>query len=108
HRLPTRHHRLNLTERVLRYEKHLEHQGRVFAESLQDCREKLSPLLDEISTIPVESVLCHNDLLRANRLYSRGKLWALDWEYCAMGSPWYDIAVVINGDELTADQENGL
>ena len=45
-------------------------------------------------------VLCHNDLLRANRLYSGGKLYALDWEYSAMGSPLYDLAVVAAGDNL--------
>jgi thiamine kinase-like enzyme len=44
--------------------------------------------------------LCHNDLLAANRLRSGGVLWALDWEYCAMGSPWYDLAVTQCGDSL--------
>ncbi len=53
-------------------------------------------------------MLCHNDLLRANRIYSAGRLWALDWEYCAMASPWYDIAVVINGDSLSAPDADAL
>jgi thiamine kinase len=52
--------------------------------------------------------LCHNDLLRANRVVSAGRLWALDWEYCAMASPWYDIAVVINGDSLSAPEADTL
>ena len=53
-------------------------------------------------------MLCHNDLLRANRIYSGGRLWAIDWEYCAMGSPWYDLAVVVNGDSLSTAQADEL
>lgn len=100
HRLPPRHHRLNLADRILRYEKQLEHMDRKPGDELRQHGEKVSRLLEEISRQPGESVLCHNDLLRANRIYSGGKLWAIDWEYCAMASPWYDIAVIVNGDSL--------
>jgi len=100
HRLPPRHHRLNLADRILRYEKQLEHMDRTPGDELRQHSEKVSRLLEEISRHPGESVLCHNDLLRANRIYSGGKLWAIDWEYCAMASPWYDIAVLVNGDSL--------
>ena len=100
HRLPPRHHRLNLADRILRYEKQLEHMDRTQGDELRQHGEKVSRLLEEISRHPGESVLCHNDLLRANRIYSGGKLWSIDWEYCAMASPWYDIAVIVNGDSL--------
>lgn len=100
HRLPPRHHRLNLADRILRYEKQLEHMDRMPGDELRQHGEKVSRLLEEISRQPGESVLCHNDLLRANRIYSGGNLWAIDWEYCAMASPWYDIAVIVNGDSL--------
>jgi thiamine kinase len=100
HQLPARHHRLDLAERVLRYEKQLEHRGRAVDDGVRGCQDKVSQLLYEASQHAVETVLCHNDLLRANRICSGGRLWALDWEYCAMGSPWYDLAVVINGDAL--------
>lgn len=101
HQLPPRHHRLNLAERILRYERQLEHLGRAPDESLQACGARVAELLGEIDRQPQDVVLCHNDLLRANRIYSAGKLWAIDWEYCAMASPWYDIAVIVNGDALT-------
>ena len=39
------------------------------------------------------AVVCHNDLTSANRLYHRGALYALDWEYAARGSRWFDLAV---------------
>ena len=52
-------------------------------------------------------VFCHNDLLRANRIATRGSLRAIDWEYSAMAEPWYDLAVVICGDDLP-DREQAL
>ncbi|MBK6736951.1 MAG: phosphotransferase [Haliea sp.] len=108
HRLPPRHHRLNLADRILRYEKQLEHMDRTPGDELRQHGEKVSRLLEEISRHPGESVLCHNDLLRANRIYSGGKLWAIDWEYCAMASPWYDIAVIVNGDALNEHTTEAL
>ncbi len=43
------------------------------------------------------TVICHNDLTPANRLYHNGRLYALDWEYAASGSRWFDIAVAAGG-----------
>lgn len=108
HALPPRHHRLDLAERILRHEKQLEHRGLAPGDALRRCRAPVSALLDEISRQPLATALCHNDLLRANRLYSGGSLWALDWEYCAMASPWYDIAVVVHGDSLSREDEDAL
>tara|TARA_B110000503_G_scaffold13903_1_gene18973 strand:- start:97472 stop:98386 length:915 start_codon:yes stop_codon:yes gene_type:complete len=102
HRLPPRHHRLNLTDRILRYEKRLKRLNRSPSSAFQQYGVAVSSMLQKISERPGESVLCHNDLLRANRIYSAGKLWAIDWEYCAMASPWFDIAVIVNGDALAA------
>lgn len=48
-------------------------------------------------------VLCHNDLLPANRLPSGGRLWAIDWEYAAMGSRWFDLAVVACAESSNPD-----
>jgi thiamine kinase-like enzyme len=108
HRLPARHHRLDLAERIPRYEKLLEHRVAPLAFDVTSCHNAVMALLREVERIPGRAVLCHNDLLRANRVYSGGRLWALDWEYCAMGSPLYDLAVVINGDAMTAADAESL
>jgi thiamine kinase-like enzyme len=108
HALPARHHRLDIAERILRHEKKLQHRGVATGRALRECRGPVSELLDEINRQGADSVLCHNDLLHANRLYSGGRLWALDWEYCAMASPWYDIAVVVHGDALSDAQADTL
>ncbi|MDJ0879277.1 MAG: phosphotransferase [Halieaceae bacterium] len=57
---------------------------------------------------PVPLALCHNDLLCANRLAGKQGLLALDWEYAAMGDPLFDLAVVIEGDGLTAEEALAL
>ena len=108
HQLPARHHRLDLAERIRRYENRLAHKDHETPKRLQNCHNSISDLLGAVRNSPGRAVLCHNDLLQANRIYSAGKLWALDWEYCAMGDPWYDIAVVVNGDSMAAADTEAL
>ena len=108
HQLPSRHHRLNLMERILQYKKRLQRNGQPLNPGLQESGEKVSEILLEINRTPPTTVLCHNDLLQANRIHSAGRLWAIDWEYCAMGSPWYDLAVVANGDLLSEVETEAL
>lgn len=108
HQLPARHHRLNLVERILQYEKRLERNSRPLNADLRKSGDQVSGILSEINHQPCTPVLCHNDLLQANRLYSAGRLWAIDWEYCAMGSPWYDLAVIANGDLLSKADTDAL
>lgn len=108
HLLPARHNRLDLAERILRYEKQLEHKGSALPAGMTKCRARVLDIQDSINQRPGPTALCHNDLLQANRIYSGGKLWAIDWEYCAMGNPWYDIAAVISGDSMNAAQTDEL
>ncbi|NQX88071.1 MAG: phosphotransferase [Halioglobus sp.] len=108
HQLPARHHRLDLGERVRRYERMLEHRDSNATRAVQTCRKGIAALMLTMQQPPLANALCHNDLLQANRLYSGGRLWALDWEYCAMGNPLYDLAVIIQGDKLSAVDANHL
>jgi len=41
---------------------------------------------------PFRPVLCHNDLLAANLIDERGRLWLVDWEYAGVGHPCFDLA----------------
>jgi thiamine kinase len=66
------------------------------------------PLAKKANELCTKSVLCHNDLLRANRLLYKNKLIAIDWEYAAMADPFFDLAVVIEGDHLSVDESGQL
>ena len=68
----------------------------------------MSGILSVITRTPPGSVLWSNALLQANRMHRAGRLWAIDWEYCDMGSPWYDLAVVANGDLLSEVETEAL
>ncbi|MCB1843706.1 MAG: phosphotransferase family protein, partial [Halioglobus sp.] len=92
HALPAVHQRLHLAERIGRYARRL---PREHAEWLAPAGQSLSRLLALTAGDRSPAVLCHNDLLRANRLLSGGRLYALDWEYAAMGPPLYDLAVLM-------------
>lgn len=100
HTLPARRQRLHLAERILSYEKRLAHRKQPLLSELLRRGQAVTQVLELAQQSDTQLVLCHNDLLQANRIYSANKLWAIDWEYCAMGSPWYDLAVVIAGDTL--------
>ena len=52
------------------------------------------------------NVLCHNDLLRANRLKADDRLLAIDWEYACAGDPYFDLAGVAS--ELDDEERNSL
>jgi thiamine kinase len=41
--------------------------------------------------------LCHNDLTTGNLLYRQGQWVAIDWEYAAMGSRYFDVAIAMEG-----------
>jgi thiamine kinase-like enzyme len=92
HALPGVHYRMKPLDRARRYLALCTTQQALTAEFLAAC--------DRLDAEPTRLTLCHNDLLFANRLFSDGRLKALDWEYAAMGDPLFDLAVVIEGDGL--------
>ncbi len=108
HSLPGCHHRLDLRERISRYERQLIQLGRELPTVMTACRAEILGLLESLADEQTPQVLCHNDLLSANRIYSENHLWAIDWEYSAMGSPWFDLAVVAVGDCLSAREQQEL
>lgn len=108
HSLPAVHFRLDLRERMLRYRRHVEHSRRELTPAMAHYFPAVSELIDGLAEREQSLVLCHNDLLAANRLRCKGRLQAIDWEYCAMGSTWFDLAVVSAGDEMSESATSAL
>ena len=50
--------------------------------------------------------LCHNDLTTGNLLYRQGQWVAIDWEYAAMGSRYFDVAIAMEG--LPREEQGAL
>ncbi len=102
HALPARHHRLNLAERINHYRRQaLREHGYELPAALD---RAVGDLLDG-GAAEAPTLLCHNDLLPANLLVSGGRLYALDWEYSAMGNPWFDIAGAALGQGLAPGED---
>jgi len=108
HNLPALHHRLELRDRIVRYERLAEHHMGRLPDGLKCCRHTALQLVEELTQRNEPQVFCHNDLLSANRIISENKMRAIDWEYCAMGSAWFDLAVIVVGDELQSAQTRAL
>jgi thiamine kinase-like enzyme len=51
---------------------------------------------------------CHNDLLLANFLDDGARLWIIDWEYAAMGDPFFDLGNFAVHHQLTDAEERVL
>ena len=63
--------------------------------------EQAAGLLDEIRRHVTAPALCHNDLVAENILRTgEGDLLLIDWEYAAVGDPYFDLAVVVRHHEL--------
>ncbi|MGK0441072.1 MAG: thiamine kinase [Pseudohongiellaceae bacterium] len=50
-------------------------------------------------------VLCHNDLVQENMIVTDQGLQLIDWEYSAMGDPYFDLASVVVDRALNAEDE---
>jgi thiamine kinase-like enzyme len=54
------------------------------------------------------SALCHNDLLAANFLGSEAGIRLIDWEYAAMGDPYFDLGNFAVNNGLGASEEEAF
>ena len=58
--------------------------------------ERAAGFIAEAEQAAVPAVLCHNDLVAENVLETeQGDLLLIDWEYAAVGDPYFDLAVVV-------------
>jgi len=100
---------LSLPERIAHYERSLHKR---IDDHTRDCIDLFSQsarhYARELEAGDPRPVLCHNDLLPPNLVRSGGRLWALDWEYAAVGSRWFDLAVVCAGENLDVQAGSAL
>lgn len=63
---------------------------------------------DLLQAIPPQpgghKVLCHHDLTLDNMIKTNSGLVAIDWEYCALSDPAFDLAVFTHTQKLDDDQ----
>jgi thiamine kinase-like enzyme len=58
--------------------------------------------------VPLPIVFGHHDLLPGNFMDDGRRLWLIDWEYGAFGTPMFDLANLSANGELSAAQDEAL
>lgn len=63
-------------------------------------REQMLAVMQAYVSCPQKKVPCHNDPLAANFMLEGDRLYLIDWEYAGMNDPTFDLAAIINENEL--------
>ena len=75
------------------------------AQSLRQLKPQVDHHIAQANKQNRHPVLCHNDLVVENLLLGNDqKLHALDWEYAAMGDPFFDLAVIVEEHKLNESE----
>jgi thiamine kinase-like enzyme len=67
--------------------------------------ERMQQIEQVFDHVAPPDVLCHNDLQLQNFIVSGEKLWIVDFEYAAMGNPYFDLGGVGVNAEFTDEEE---
>jgi thiamine kinase len=94
HQLPPVGHPFEPAAAALRYAAEI---GTATAEQLAERSLELAAGLQLESG---RKALCHNDLVHSN-IIGQDPVYLIDWEYAAVGDPYFDLAVVIQHHQLT-------
>jgi len=76
---------------------------------LLDAEARYAPLADELEQVqvPLPIVFGHHDLLPGNLMDDGKRLWLIDWEYGAFGTPMFDLANLSSNGQF-APEEDGM
>lgn len=108
HQLPCIEAHLNIEEKIAYYWRAIDGQAK-FADELGSLDSKIRDHITSAKALNKGNVLCHNDLLVSNLIVETdGSLYAIDWEYAAMSDPFYELAVIIEGNGLNSAQQQLL
>lgn len=104
HGLPPIPHSINVADRLRHYEQRIERTAMDSEDSnrLLAHGNGIHDHWQRLVTLDPHPVLCHNDLLPENVIFSDERLWAIDWEYAGMGNRWFDIAVAASSPMVAA------
>lgn len=86
----------------------LEHKDVDLPEGYHDTLREAETVRVALSAHPLPNVSCHCDPLCENFLDTGHRMWVVDWEYCGMNDPMWDLADLAVEGNFDAAQEEEL
>ncbi|WP_346838137.1 choline kinase family protein [Microbulbifer sp. SAOS-129_SWC] len=108
HALPAIDACLDIDDKVASYWRSID-EGADFYTELRALEQKVQRHIAGAKSLNNGACLCHNDLLMTNLIVAENEiLYAIDWEYAAMGDPFYELAVIVEEHRLDKRQQELL
>lgn len=80
------------------YERYLQYRSHV-SDPIYDL-SNFEHVMKDIANRNTHHVLCHNDLVSGNLLFSKEKLYLIDYEYAAMNDPLFDVISFLSENQI--------
>lgn len=61
---------------------------------------KEQKIIKEVKSFPLDIVVCHNDLVRGNMLFTKKKMYLIDYEYSGLNDRYFDLASFVSENEI--------
>lgn len=107
HRLPAVDYRINLVVVITYYLSTLEKTTSSHFKRVNRYAQLIRQFVHQVSCIK-DYCLCHNDLHPGNFIQSESGLRVIDWEYAGMNHPYFDLAGLVQGDNLDDEHQTTL
>lgn len=100
--------RFDLLKETYSYKNLLIQKNFAFYDGAELFEQKIEEVREALEKNPPKLAPCHNDPLCENWLDDEKNFYLIDWEYCGMNDPMFDLAALCLEAELNEEQEKLL
>jgi thiamine kinase-like enzyme len=94
-------------ERIQQYRDAMQHRGLALPSNERAAFQALAKIRSALAK-DTDCAPCHLDVHTGNILYDGHQLWLVDWEYAAMSSPLFDLALYASTHNLSVEEQKNL
>lgn len=97
--------RFDVFKEINKYEKLAYEAKATFYKEYEVVKKKVKKLENQLESLGISLLPCHNDTVPENFLKKNRKLYLIDWEYSGMNDPMWDLAAFSLENNLEKDEE---